>query len=335
MTNYLTEDRVLVSIICTSYNQFEYLKFTVKSILEQSYPHIELIIVDDASTEGSFDEQCLIGFIDQNNYFKVPYKLIINEVNIGHTSSLNKGLNYCNGEYIIYVNGDDLLPKNSITQLVEYQKKYNYDLVGGCLAILNKNNEIINRHDCNKREVYFHSIDKNKISKKIIIDQYLPFTMPGSLFSRYLLTRIGGFEEAYTYFEDLILFYKVTEEISLKKIGFMPNLTYIWRDYSGVTSKDIDLDVEKKSVMQNRLALIYDHLVAYKFFLSNTLDSQIANHCESKVEVLSIKYDILEARLSSSPFIKSIKAIIKHRKSILSRITIRRIKRYINGRVEA
>jgi glycosyltransferase involved in cell wall biosynthesis len=93
MTNLLTEDRVLVSIICTSYNQFEYLKFAIKSILEQSYPHIELIIVDDASTEGSFDEQCLIGFIDQNNYFKVPYKLIINEVNIGHTSSLNKGLN--------------------------------------------------------------------------------------------------------------------------------------------------------------------------------------------------------------------------------------------------
>jgi hypothetical protein len=115
----------------------------------------------------------------------------------------------------------------------------------------------------------------------------------------------------------------------------MPNLTYIWRDYSGVTSKDIDLDVEKKSVMQNRLALIYDHLVAYNFFLSNTLDSQIANHCKDKVEVLSIKFDILEARISPSPFIKSIRAIIKHRKFILSRITIRRIKSYIKGRVEA
>lgn len=113
---------VLVSVIVTSYNQIEYLELTIKSILDQSYPHIELIIVDDASKEGQFHAEDLIRFIDLKNPLKLPYQIIVNEINLGHTSSLNKGIINSNGQFIVYVNGDDLLPKNSISLLIQYQK---------------------------------------------------------------------------------------------------------------------------------------------------------------------------------------------------------------------
>lgn len=158
--------------------------------------------------------------------------------------------------------------------------------------------------------------------------------MPGCLISKDLLIRIGLFDEGYIWFEDLILFFKITRQISIQKIGFMPDLTYIWRDYSGVTTKDIDSDVVTRQVMQNRLGLIRDHLMAYKFF-SNSIDSEVINHCKKKVDVLTFKFDYLESRLSSSPFKRSIYTIIKHRKNLLNKINISRIYRYINGRVEA
>ena len=103
------KEKVLISIIVAVYNVNDYLQDCISSLLAQTYNNIEIILVDDGSTDGSSDTCDLAG--KQDCRVRVVHK-----ENGGLSDARNVGLSASNGEYVTFVDGDDVVS----SRLVEY-----------------------------------------------------------------------------------------------------------------------------------------------------------------------------------------------------------------------
>ena len=105
------ENRPLVSVVVPTYNFGKYISKCVDSILKQSYDNIEIIIVNDGSTDDT--KNILEELRKGNANIKV-----INKANEGVSTARNIGLEIASGEYIIFVDGDDYLSEDAVEYLV-------------------------------------------------------------------------------------------------------------------------------------------------------------------------------------------------------------------------
>ena len=105
----------MVSIIIPLYNKALYIEEALKSCMNQSYKDIEIVVVDDCSTDGSYEiaKQVL------NNY-NGKYLLLQNEINSGSGATRNNGLKCCSGTKVFFMDADDILYKDAIKMLIMY-----------------------------------------------------------------------------------------------------------------------------------------------------------------------------------------------------------------------
>ena len=101
----------LVSIIVPVYNVKEYLERCVHSILDQSYPYLEIILVDDGSTDGSSELCDSLQPSDERIF-------VVHKENGGLSSARNTGLESVRGDYIAYVDSDDFIGTDHIFNLI-------------------------------------------------------------------------------------------------------------------------------------------------------------------------------------------------------------------------
>lgn len=111
----------LISIVIPIYNSEIYLSETLKSIKKQTYPFIEVIMIDDGSTDSSLTicKQYL-----NDRRFK-----LIQQKNEGAPSARNNGLKNAKGDYIIFFDSDDIMKENSIEQMVNLIEQSKSDLL--------------------------------------------------------------------------------------------------------------------------------------------------------------------------------------------------------------
>ncbi len=113
---------IKVSIVLPLYNQEKYLEECLKSVIKQTLKDIEIIIVNDGSTDSSLD--IAKKFADKDNRI-----VIINKPNSGYGDSMNKGMDYAHGEYVGIVETDDYVSPNMFLELYKKAKKYDCDIV--------------------------------------------------------------------------------------------------------------------------------------------------------------------------------------------------------------
>lgn len=95
----------LVSVIIPNFNSFKFIKETLDSVFNQTYPHTEIIVIDDGSTDGSYE---WIASLENDNL-----KLFKNKSK-GACAARNYGLSKAMGDYIQFLDADDLLDENKI-----------------------------------------------------------------------------------------------------------------------------------------------------------------------------------------------------------------------------
>ena len=111
-----------VSVIIPIYNVQNFLIDCLDSIVKQSLKEIEIICVNDGSTDDSLS--LLL------NYSKIDNRImIIDQRNRGLSEARNTGIKFSNGEFIYFLDSDDLLRLNALYELYEYSKKYNLDII--------------------------------------------------------------------------------------------------------------------------------------------------------------------------------------------------------------
>ncbi len=113
-----------ISVVVPVYNVEKYLKECIDSIINQTLEDIEIICVNDGSTDSSLDIL--------NDYAKKDSRIIvINKSNSGYGHTMNMGLNAATGEYIGIIESDDFADKNMFEDLYKLAKEYDADIVKG------------------------------------------------------------------------------------------------------------------------------------------------------------------------------------------------------------
>ena len=146
-----------ISVIVPVYNVFPYLRRCVDSILVQSYPDFELILVDDGSTDGS-------GQICEEYAARDSRVRVLHTTNSGVSHARNTGMEHAQGEYLFFVDSDDEIGPDYIRNLLPVGDE---DLVyGGCRNILSDGSECLCCHDAENTDV--DSIGSSFLEKQIV-----------------------------------------------------------------------------------------------------------------------------------------------------------------------
>lgn len=111
-----------VSIVVPVYNVEDYLKYCVDSLINQSYKNIEIILVDDGSTDNS-------GRICDEYAQEDDRVRVFHIENGGLSNARNTGVNVASAEWVIFIDSDDYYDRRTVEYLVQLQKKYAVDLV--------------------------------------------------------------------------------------------------------------------------------------------------------------------------------------------------------------
>ena len=112
----------LVSVVVAIYNVRQYLPQCIQSIINQDYSNIEIILVDDGSTDGS---ELIV-----DCYAKQEIRInVIHQQNGGPSICRNSGINAASGEFITFVDGDDWLAEDFVSYMMHVQSETNTDMV--------------------------------------------------------------------------------------------------------------------------------------------------------------------------------------------------------------
>lgn len=128
-----------ISIVIPSYNQAEYLPDAVESAYNQSLPAHEIIVVDDGSTDGSFE------IAERYQFKKYPMiespVRVVRQVNKGLPSARNTGIMNATGDYILFLDADDILMENALERIHEEIMTMNADIVAPSFKCFGKNSD--------------------------------------------------------------------------------------------------------------------------------------------------------------------------------------------------
>ena len=114
----------LISVIIPVYNVEQYLAECVNSVCRQTYQNLEIILVNDGSTDAS-------GQICQELADKDERIRLIHQGNQGLSGARNTGIEHSSADYLIFVDSDDWLPEQHVARLYEKLKEYDADIAIG------------------------------------------------------------------------------------------------------------------------------------------------------------------------------------------------------------
>lgn len=180
-----------VSIILPSYNKKKYIPETISSVLQQTHQNIELIIIDDNSTDGT---RGYLHELQKKEGCNPKIKVIINNENLGANHRRNQGLGLATGEYVIFLDADDILAQTCVEQRVSVMRKSSdIDFAVFAMGIF------VKKPGDNKISWASHS-------KKPLVDflrHELPWQTMQPIWKKDVVLKTGGFDEAFQRLQDV------------------------------------------------------------------------------------------------------------------------------------
>lgn len=197
----------MVSIIIVNWNGLEWLDRCIRSLLSQTYRNLEIILVDNASSDGS-DEWVKIHF--------PGVKLVNSERNLGFAGGVNKGIERSTGEYIMLLNNDAWVETKFIEQALGALSSQKLDVIGA-IEVPYENAEA--------KKPFGWTIDVLGHPVKIELGERQEFYLSGCclIFSKKLYVESGGLDPSFfMYFEEIDWFWRL--HLRGKTIATIPSL---------------------------------------------------------------------------------------------------------------
>lgn len=212
-----------VSIIVPIYNVEKYLVKCIESLINQSYKNLEIILVNDGSSDNS-EKIC-------KQYSKIDKRVkLYNKKNGGVSSTRNYGLKMCTGDFITFVDSDDFVNADFINNLISYQKKGNYDIV------ISNAKDIINNEVVEKNFEYLPmTLSKENTIKEFLKSTYFSPVCWGRLYKRQVLNNLF-FDESMSIAEDGKFFLQAIENSKCNIVIPEKNYFYLVRNGSLIHS---------------------------------------------------------------------------------------------------
>lgn len=151
----------MISVIVPVYNGEKTIKRCINSIVSQTYSNLDIVIVND----GSSDNTQFICDEIANNYSFVK---VINKENAGVSEARNTGIEFCKGEYIVFVDSDDIIEPDMCETLLKNNSNSIMPICG--INLVNEAGDIIESLDFNKNGIIDGYLDKNQYLKLFKMD---------------------------------------------------------------------------------------------------------------------------------------------------------------------
>lgn len=298
----------LVSIIVPIYNVEKYLSQCLESIINQTYKNIEILLINDGSTDNSY-EIC-------SQYAKQDNRInLINKENGGSASAKNYGLKIAKGDYIGFVDSDDFINLNMIEYMVQTIKSSETDIIQCDFISMYKDTRI------NDNTV----LKENTISAegflKLFLKEWKSSLFWNKLFKKEVIE--GVYFNEGRCIDDEFFTYKCV--INSKSIAISNKQIYNYRmRKSGVMKSEIS----QKQILRDRIDylrerysiiskiyksldnLYLEHMITYLLIISRDyyIDEDILNYMKDILK--SLKYKILIANINVSTKLNIIKLMI-------------------------
>jgi len=225
-------DKPLVSVVMPVYNGEKYLREAIESVLNQSYSNIELIIVNDASTDST---KSII-----HSYSDSRIQYVENEVNLGIVKSRNRGIDASNGEFIANLDSDDIaVPERIEKQLAFLSDNPDFGMCGTFYhTIDSKGNQI--------QPLQFPTTNEDIITSMLLGNCFGNSTvMIRGHFARELKYRTG-----YDIAEDFDLWCRISKISKLANLPFYGTLYRVHGNNVSIAKMNELLTVERKIIRQ-------------------------------------------------------------------------------------
>lgn len=176
------EEQPLVSVIIASYNHAPYIEASINSVLAQTYANIELLVVDDGSSDGSAQ---LLRELSERHGFG----LVVQE-NKGLSRTLNESVARCNGSLVVPFGSDDVMFAHRIaTQVAYMQDKPEVGICSANIEIIDSTGKVMCEREQRKRNEPFRRLDFDDM----FLDRKPGPTAATLMFRREALETVGGF----------------------------------------------------------------------------------------------------------------------------------------------
>ncbi len=185
----------LVSVICLCYQHADFVTDTLKSVWQQDYPNIEVIIVDDASSDDSVSviQNYLI-----DHPCPFPLKTLFLQQNLGNCAAFNRAWQMAKGEYIIDLATDDImLPQRVSSQIAYFQQLPNdYGVVFSEAQYIDHAGKPLAYHFAEKYP-HIRPVPTGNVYSEVLSRYFIP--SPTMMYKNEVLQHLGGYDEQLAY----------------------------------------------------------------------------------------------------------------------------------------
>ncbi len=266
----------LVSVICLCWNHEKYINQCFSSIFEQTYNNIEIIFIDNNSTDNSY--QIGLSLLQKS---AISYKTIKRNGNFSISNNLNTALNECSGTYVMCISTDDWLTNDSIKLKVNFlESNLDYAMVYTSGYYYYQNINLV-------KDFIIDTPFHGKVFKELLKCNFV-FAI-GVLMRTESVINVGKYNENIN-IEDWYMWLKLSQKY---KIGYLDKKLAYYRIHSSNSSSNI------KRMMQNEVLIL----------------SEYKDYPEAKLGIRNTKRRYLQLSffqlLNLLPFYKSFNKIVK------------------------
>ena len=205
-------NRPLVSVIIPAYNRVEYIDQTVQSVLDQTYPAVELIVVDDGSTDGSYERLQQYGS-------RIRLLTHDGHRNRGQSAAINLGLSQAKGDYIAILDSDDYWALNKLEVQVGFLQANPH------IGLVYSNGYAVDAGGEYLYDIYPASHVEHNDPNRVLLDCYILLPQ-NSLVRRDVFDRAGRFNEQYRAAQDHDMLLRIVE---ITAIHYLPDYLFYYR----------------------------------------------------------------------------------------------------------
>ena len=215
-TSYIKTNKNKTSVIITTYNDAEYLKRSLPSVLNQSLKPFEIIIIDDGS--DSDQAESIVNSFKEHKQISIIFE---KKKNGGPSSARNVGIKLAKGEFILFIDADDELLPDSIEWREEILSSLDQDYA----SIYCSKVKYIDSKKKTKERV--HETDGNLDVCLIGRDNGIPGQITHHLFRKNIINELNGYDESLKFNEDFELIMRIAKKwkfFGVDKIGFIQHI---------------------------------------------------------------------------------------------------------------
>ncbi len=289
-----------LSFILPVYNVEKYLKESLNCLVNQTFKDIEIICINDCSTDKS--RSILQDFADKDNRIKI----IDNEQNCGAAVSRNKGLDIASGEYVLFLDSDDLFEKDLAEAVLKVADEnnsdiviYNYNQTNSARKInFRKNKKLVNKKVFSYKDAsdrIFNIIPPNAFSKlykkSFLIESNIKFQSLKSCNDSYFALSTLVLAKRISLLDKVLLHYRVNAlgNISSSRGKHYKNIISVLKDLKEFLISINIYDEVKKSFIK----AFVDHLRYEYKFVSNDNKKDFIEYCRSELGEDWKNYEII------------------------------------------